>query len=63
MSVITYFRQTGPEAVAELRRLAAEQPLKALEYADGLPGVHTDRAWAGLHDAAAAGEQVVAWRG
>jgi hypothetical protein len=49
MSVITYFRRTGPDALAELRRLAGEDPVKAREYADGLPGTHADRAWAGLH--------------
>ncbi|MEV4278908.1 DUF1877 family protein [Actinoplanes xinjiangensis] len=49
MSMITYFRRTGPDAVAELRRLAGDDPGRAREYADGLPGTHTDRAWAGLH--------------
>ncbi|MFC4069402.1 DUF1877 family protein [Actinoplanes subglobosus] len=49
MSVITYFRRSGPDAVAELLRLAGEDPLTALEFAGGLPGTHTDKAWAGLH--------------
>lgn len=49
MSVITYFRRTGPAAVTELRRLLGEDPLAARAFADGLPGTHTDRAWAGLH--------------
>ncbi|BEL08063.1 hypothetical protein Q0Z83_062540 [Actinoplanes sichuanensis] len=49
MSVITYFRRSGAEAVAELRRLLGEDVGKALEFADGQPGTHTDKAWAGLH--------------
>ncbi|GAA4951571.1 DUF1877 family protein [Actinoplanes utahensis] len=48
MSVITYFRRTGPAAVTELRRLLGEDPPAAFAFADGLPGTHTDRAWAGL---------------
>lgn len=48
MSVITYYRRAAPDAIAEVRRLLADDPGKALEYAGALPGTHTDKAWAGL---------------
>jgi Domain of unknown function (DUF1877) len=47
MSVITNYRRASPDAVAEVQRLLND-PIKAVEYADTLPGTHTDKAWAGL---------------
>jgi hypothetical protein len=51
MSMIMEYARLGPADLAELRRLLAEDPDQAYEFADDLAprGMDTDKAWAGLH--------------